>query len=129
MVDFNGWDMPVQYASQIDEHHAVRRAAGVFDVSHMCVVDLTGARSREFLRCLLANDVAKLGSPGQALYSCMLNEAGGVLDDLIVYYLEDAWFRLVVNAGTRDKDLAWIRQRAQQFGLDVRERTDLAMLA
>jgi aminomethyltransferase len=129
LVDFGGWDMPVQYASQIEEHHAVRRAAGVFDVSHMCVVDLTGARTREFLRCLLANDVAKLGSPGQALYSCMLNEAGGVLDDLIVYYLEDAWFRLVVNAGTRDKDLAWIRQRAQEFAIDVRERTDLAMLA
>src|SRR6202161_99779 len=121
--------MPVQYASQIEEHHAVRRAAGVFDVSHMCVVDLTGARTREFLRHLLANDVAKLGSSGQALYSCMLSETAGVIDDLIAYYLNESWFRLVVNAGTRDKDLAWIRQHAQEFAVEVRERADLAMLA
>src|ERR1700684_2538963 len=121
--------MPVQYASQIEEHHAVRRAAGVFDVSHMCVVDLTGARTREFLRHLLANDVAKLGSSGQALYSCMLSETAGVIDDLIAYYLNESWFRLVVNAGTRDKDLAWIRRHAQEFGVEVRERADLAMLA
>jgi aminomethyltransferase len=129
LVDFGGWDMPVQYASQIEEHHAVRRAAGVFDVSHMCVVDLTGARTREFLRHLLANDVAKLGSSGQALYSCMLSETAGVIDDLIAYYLNESWFRLVVNAGTRDKDLAWIRQHAQEFSVEVRERADLAMLA
>jgi aminomethyltransferase len=129
IVDFGGWDMPVQYASQIEEHHAVRRAAGVFDVSHMCVIDLTGARTREFLRYLLANDVGKLARAGKALYSCMLNEAGGVLDDLIVYYLTDSWFRLVVNAGTRGKDLVWIRRHAQDFGVEVRERADLAMLA
>jgi aminomethyltransferase len=129
LVDFGGWDMPVQYASQIEEHHAVRRTAGVFDVSHMCVADLTGVRTREFLRYLLANDVAKLSSSGQALYSCMLNEAGGVLDDLIAYYLDESWFRLVVNAGTRDKDLAWLRRHAQEFAVDVRERADLAMLA
>ena len=110
LVDFGGWDMPVQYASQIEEHHAVRRAAGVFDVSHMCVVDLTGARTREFLRYLIANDVGKLTRAGKALYSCMLNETGGVIDDLIVYFLTDAAFRLVVNAGTRDKDLQWIRR-------------------
>jgi aminomethyltransferase len=129
IVDFGGWDMPVQYASQIEEHHAVRRAAGIFDVSHMCVIDLEGARSREFLRYLLANDVAKLTRIGKALYSCMLNESGGVIDDLIVYFLGDAFFRLVVNAGTRDKDLVWIRQHAQSFGVAVTERTDLAMLA
>jgi len=76
-VDFGGWDMPVQYSSQIGEHHAVRRAAGVFDVSHMCVVDLRGARVRALLQRLLANDVAKLKTPGKALYSCMLNERGG----------------------------------------------------
>ena len=109
IVDFGGWDMPVQYSSQIGEHHAVRRAAGVFDVSHMCVVDLKGERVRAFLAHLLANDVGRLTVPGKALYSCMLNEAGGVLDDLIAYYLSESWFRLVVNAGTRDKDLAWIR--------------------
>jgi glycine cleavage system T protein (aminomethyltransferase) len=129
IVDFGGWDMPVQYSSQITEHHAVRRASGVFDVSHMCPIDLKGTRVREFLRHLLANDVAKLTRPGKALYSCMLNEAGGVLDDLIVYFLTDTWFRLVVNAGTRDKDLVWIRQQSAQFDVTVTELTDLAMLA
>jgi len=129
IVDFGGWDMPVQYASQIIEHHAVRRASGVFDVSHMCPVDLKGVRVREFLQHLLANDVSKLQRPGKALYSCMLNEAGGVLDDLIVYFLNDSWFRLVVNAGTRDKDLAWIRQQSAKFDVEVTELMDLAMLA
>jgi aminomethyltransferase len=112
IVDFGGWDMPVQYGSQIGEHHAVRRGAGVFDVSHMCVIDLRGARAGALLERLLANDVARLRTPGKALYSCMLNEHGGVLDDLIAYYLNDYWYRLVVNAGTRDKDLAWIRTHA-----------------
>ena len=129
MVDFGGWDMPVQYSSQIGEHHAVRRGAGVFDVSHMCVVDLRGDRVRAFLQKLLANDVGKLREPGKALYSCMLTESGGVIDDLIVYFLTEQWFRVVVNAGTRDKDLAWIRQHAPEFGVAVQERTDLAMLA
>jgi aminomethyltransferase len=129
MVDFGGWDMPVQYGSQIGEHHAVRRAAGVFDVSHMAIIDLAGARAGAFLQRLLANDVARLKTPGKALYSCMLKESGGVLDDLIAYYLGDAWFRLVVNAGTREKDLAWIREHAGGFSVEVRERADLAMLA
>jgi aminomethyltransferase len=129
IVDFGGWDMPVQYTSQISEHHAVRRAAGVFDVSHMCVIDLKGARTRPFLQYLLANDVAKLKIPGKALYSCMLNESGGVLDDLIVYFLSESAFRLVVNAGTRDKDLAWIRSLARGFEVEVSERSDLGMLA
>jgi aminomethyltransferase len=129
IVDFGGWDMPVQYSSQIGEHHAVRRAAGVFDVSHMCVVDLKGPRVRDFLRHLVANDVAKLKVPGKALYTCMLNEHGGVLDDLIIYFLTESWFRVVVNAGTRDKDLAWIRREAQRFSIEVTERDDLAMLA
>ena len=129
IVDFGGWDMPVQYTSQIAEHHAVRRAAGVFDVSHMCAVDLKGARVRQFLQHLLANDVTKLKVPGKALYSCMLNEAGGVLDDLIVYFVNESTFRLVVNAGTRDKDLAWIRLVGQQFDVEAIERNDLAILA
>jgi len=129
IVDFGGWDMPVQYSSQIGEHRAVRRGAGVCDVSHMCVVDLKGARVRAFLQHLLANDVAKLKVPGKALYSCMLNEHGGVLDDLIVYFLTESWFRAVVNAGTRDKDLAWIRRQAASFSVEVIERDDLAMLA
>jgi aminomethyltransferase len=129
IVDFGGWDMPVQYTSQINEHHAVRRKAGIFDVSHMCVVDLKGARVRAFLQHLLANDVGRLKQPGKALYSCMLNEAGGVIDDLIVYFLTETAFRMVVNAGTRDKDLAWIRPIARQFDVEVIERTDYAMVA
>jgi len=129
MVDFGGWDMPVNYGSQIEEHHAVRRDAGIFDVSHMCVIDARGGRVREFFSKLLANDVAKLTTSGKALYSCMLNEQGGVLDDLIVYFLDEAFFRVVVNAGTRDKDLAWMRGIAPSFGVELTERTDLAMLA
>lgn len=129
MVDFGGWDMPLNYGSQIEEHHAVRRDAGMFDVSHMTVVDLEGARTREFLRHLLANDIDKLKVPGRALYSCMLDERGGVIDDLIVYFLADDRFRAIVNAATREKDLAWIRGHAQTFDVDVTERTDLAMIA
>src|SRR5512137_919677 len=128
-VDFGGWDMPVNYGSQIEEHHAVRRDAGMFDVSHMCVVDLRGDRVRDYLRRLLANDVAKLTQHGKALYSCMLREDGGVIDDLIVYYLDDCWYRVVVNAGTRDKDLDWLRQVAGGFGVAVEPRPDLAMIA
>jgi glycine cleavage system T protein len=129
MVDFGGWDMPIHYGSQIDEHHQVRRDAGMFDVSHMTVVDLRGPRVREFLRRLLANSVDRLKVPGKALYSCMLNEQGGVIDDLITYYMDEAFFRLVVNAATRDKDLAWIGAQAQPFGVEVSERADLAMIA
>ena len=129
MVDFAGWQMPLHYGSQIEEHHSVRRDAGMFDVSHMTVVDLHGARTKDFLRHLLANDVARLKVAGKALYSCMLGEDGGVIDDLIVYFLSDEFFRLVVNAATRDKDLAWIRQQAEAFGVEVSERADLAMIA
>ena len=129
MVDFGGWDMPVNYGSQIEEHHAVRRDAGMFDVSHMCVVDLRGERVRDYLRRLLANDVAKLVQPGKALYSCMLREDGGVIDDLIVYYLDDLWYRMVVNAGTRDKDLEWMRAQSGAYGVSIEPRFDLAMIA
>jgi len=129
MVDFGGWDMPIHYGSQLDEHHLVRRGAGMFDVSHMTVVDLHGARVRGFLRHLLANSVDKLKVPGKALYSCMLNERGGVIDDLIVYYLDESFFRLVVNAATRDKDLAWIERQAAAFGVEVEERPEFAMVA
>jgi aminomethyltransferase len=129
MVDFGGWDMPVNYGSQIEEHHGVRRDAGMFDVSHMCVVDLRGARVRDLLRHLLANDVAKLTQSGKALYSCMLREHGGIIDDLIVYYLDEQWYRMVVNAGTRDKDLEWLRVHAGRFDVAVEPRLDLAMIA
>jgi aminomethyltransferase len=129
IVDFGGWDMPLHYGSQIEEHHAVRRDAGMFDVSHMGVVDLTGDRVRDFLRTLLANDVGRLKIPGKALYSCMLLPSGGVIDDLIVYFLSENLFRLVVNAGTRDKDLAWIGRHARPYGVNVALRRDLAMIA
>jgi aminomethyltransferase len=129
MVDFGGWDMPINYGSQIEEHHAVRRDAGMFDVSHMTVIDLQGARTREFLRHLLANSVDKLKVTGKALYSCMLNERGGVIDDLIVYFFDEAHFRLVVNAATRAKDIAWLEQQAKAFEVEVKERPEFAMIA
>src|ERR1035437_902359 len=105
MVDFSGWDMPVNYGSQIEEHHAVRRDAGMFDVSHMLAVDLHGVGARDFLLGILANNVSKLQTAGRALYSSMLNYEGGVIDDLIVYFLSDSLFRLVVNAGRAEVDL------------------------
>jgi len=129
MVDFAGWEMPLHYGSQVDEHHRVRQSAGMFDVSHMTVVDLAGERVADFLRHLLANDIGRLLDPGKALYSCMLDEQGGVIDDLITYFVDPTHYRLVVNAGTRDKDLAWIREQAGAFGVDVDERGDTAMLA
>ncbi|MFZ9125102.1 MAG: glycine cleavage system aminomethyltransferase GcvT [Steroidobacteraceae bacterium] len=129
LVDFGGWDMPVHYGSQVEEHHAVRRAAGAFDVSHMCVVDLTGDGVRPFLASLLANDVGRLTRPGKALYSCMLREDGGVIDDLIVYFIQPGFFRLVVNAGTADKDLAWIRSQATGRAVEVTARRDLGIVA
>jgi aminomethyltransferase len=129
LVDFGGWDMPLQYGSQLEEHHAVRRDAGMFDVSHMRAVDVEGARAQDFLRRLLANDVARLAVPGKALYSCMLNESGGVIDDLIVYFREPGRYRLVVNAGTADKDLAWIGRQVAELRVTVRPRGDLAMIA
>ncbi|WP_075182672.1 glycine cleavage system aminomethyltransferase GcvT [Pantoea sp. 1.19] len=129
MVDFHGWMMPLHYGSQLDEHHAVRSDAGMFDVSHMTIVDLQGVRTREFLRYLLANDVAKLTQPGRALYTAMLNASGGVIDDLIVYFLAEDSFRLVVNSATREKDLAWIARHAQAYDVTLRERDDLALIA
>ncbi|HTI18109.1 MAG TPA: glycine cleavage system aminomethyltransferase GcvT [Trinickia sp.] len=131
MVDFGGWDMPVNYGSQIDEHHAVRRDAGMFDVSHMCAVDFSGARVREFFECALANNVGKLQTPGRALYSCLLNDEGGVIDDLIVYYFAEDFFRVVVNAGTAEKDIAWFNRLNAERGFDlaIAPRRDLAIVA
>lgn len=128
MVDFGGWDMPLHYGSQIEEHHQVRRDAGIFDVSHMGVVDVTGADATAWLQYLLANDVARLQSPGKALYTAMLNPEGGVLDDLIVYRL-DQGYRLVVNAATRQRDLAWIHQQLGSHAVTLTERSDLAIIA
>ena len=129
IVDFSGWELPLHYGSQKEEHHAVRNNAGVFDVSHMTIADLRGEGVRDFLRFLLANDVAKLQEPGKALYSAMLNETGGVIDDLIVYFMHESWFRLIVNAATREKDLAWIRRSAESYDVEVSECTGVAMIA
>ena len=129
MVDFGGWEMPINYGSQIDEHHQVRNAAGMFDVSHMTVVDIRGPETRAFLSNLLANDVAKLKTPGRAFYSCMLKESGGVMDDLITYYMNEDWFRLVVNATTRDKGLAWLERHGADFSIAVTEHHELAIVA
>src|SRR5439155_18642673 len=124
MVDFGGWDMPVNYGSQIEEHHAVRRDAGLFDVSHMQVVDLEGGDVRAFLRHALANNVDKLKTAGKALYSCLLNEKAGVIDDLIAYFFREDHFRLVVNAGTAEKDIAWISALEKKLaaGLSITPR-------
>ena len=119
MVDFGGWDMPVNYGSQIEEHNAVRNDCGMFDVSHMCPVDVVGADCRKFLSRLVANDVAKLQASGKALYAAMLNDAGGVIDDLIIYFLTETRFRIVVNAGTAEKDLAWMQAKVTEWQLDV----------
>lgn len=108
----------------------MRKDAGMFDVSHMNIFDVKGTEARDFLRLLLANDVAKLKTPGRALYSCMLNTQGGVIDDVIAYFLDESMFRVVANAGTREKDLAWIRNSAELFGgVQIIQRDDLAMIA
>ncbi|MDA1107648.1 MAG: glycine cleavage system aminomethyltransferase GcvT [Proteobacteria bacterium] len=128
IVDFAGWDMPIHYGSQVEEHHQVRRDAGMFDVSHMTIVDLRGLQVRAFLQHLIANNVDKL-KQHQALYTCMLNAEGGVIDDLIVYFMDEEWFRMVVNAATREKDMAWINTQAAAFSVTVTERPELAMIA
>lgn len=129
MVDFAGWLMPIHYGSQLQEHHQVRNDAGMFDVSHMTILDLTGAGSKAYLQRLLANNVDKLKESGKALYSCMLNEQGGVIDDLIVYFITDTQWRIVVNAATREKDIAWMQQQIVGFDATLTERDDLAMIA
>ena len=131
MVDFGGWDMPLHYGSQLEEHHKVRQDAGMFDVSHMLPVDIKGDGTRDFLRKLVANNVDKITIPGKALYTCMLTLQGGIIDDLIVYFLTESWFRIVVNAGTADKDVAWILKQRDALapGLEITPRRDLAMIA
>ena len=128
IVDFAGWDMPIHYGSQIEEHNFVRQSAGVFDVSHMTVVDIAGKDAQSYLRYLLANDVGRLGATGDALYSAMLNHEGNVLDDLIVYQMEDR-YRLVVNCATRAKDLRWLIQNSDGFRVSIEEKPHLAILA
>ncbi|WP_438863898.1 glycine cleavage system aminomethyltransferase GcvT [Neptunicella sp.] len=129
MVDFHGWEMPINYGSQIEEHHAVRQDAGMFDVSHMTIVDVKGTQAKDYLRYLLANDVAKLQDKGKALYSGMLNEQGGVVDDLIVYHFDATNYRLVVNSATREKDMNWLLDKAEGFDVTITERPEFAMIA
>ncbi|WP_448569127.1 glycine cleavage system aminomethyltransferase GcvT [Thalassotalea ganghwensis] len=129
MVDFHGWEMPINYGSQIEEHHAVRKDAGMFDVSHMTIVDVKGADAKPFLRRLVINDVAKLTVAGKALYTGMCNHEGGVIDDLIIYYFTDTDYRLVVNSATREKDLAWINEQAQNLDVTITERPEFGMIA
>jgi aminomethyltransferase len=129
MVDFYGWEMPINYGSQIEEHHSVRKDAGMFDVSHMTIVDIKGDDAKAFLRKLVANDVAKLQVAGKALYTGMLNAEGGVIDDLIIYFFSETEYRLVVNSATRVKDLAHINAVATDFNVTVTERPEYAMIA
>ncbi|MDP2430982.1 MAG: glycine cleavage system aminomethyltransferase GcvT [Pseudomonadota bacterium] len=131
LVDFSGWEMPIHYGSQVEEHHFVRNDAGMFDVSHMLPVDIKGEGARAFLRKLVANNIDKLQTTGRALYTCMLHEGGGVVDDLIIYFMSESWFRLVVNAGCADKDLAWMEVQRDKLApkLSITPRRDLAMIA
>jgi len=129
MVDFYGWEMPINYGSQIEEHHAVRTDAGMFDVSHMTIVDVKGVDAQAFLRRLVINDVAKLDVAGKALYTGMCNHEGGVIDDLIVYFFTTTDYRLVVNSATRVKDLAWIAEQTTGFDVTITERPEFAMIA
>ena len=130
LVDFGGWNMPIHYGSQIDEHHQVRKDAGMFDVCHMTIVDLRGTDVYDYLARLMANDIAKIADkPGKALYSCMLNNDGGVIDDLIIYAMEPDWARVIVNSATREKDLNWMRSQIGDSAVELTERDDLAMIA
>ncbi|NOY63460.1 MAG: glycine cleavage system aminomethyltransferase GcvT [Gammaproteobacteria bacterium] len=129
MVEFGGWSMPINYGSQLEEHHQVRRDVGMFDVSHMTIVDLHGDQVRALLRQLMANNVDRLKQTGKALYSCMLNESAGVIDDLIIYFLDEKYFRVILNAANRDNDIAWIETHAQPKSVEVRVRDDLSMIA
>lgn len=129
LVDFGGWEMPLHYGSQIEEHEAVRTSCGMFDASHMTVVDIDGSDAHAYLSILLANDIDRLGEHGQALYSCMLNHDGGVVDDLIVYFRGDQNYRLVVNASTREQDLAWMQSCIGDFDVTLNEKPELALIA
>lgn len=131
LVDFGGWELPVNYGSQIVEHEAVRNDAGMFDVSHMLVSDVVGDNAKAFFQKLIANDVAKLSFVGKALYSAMLNDNGGVIDDLIVYRTNEAEtnYRIVSNGATREKDLAQFNKIGSEFGVTITPRYELAMLA
>lgn len=129
MVDFFGWTMPLHYGSSIEEHKAVRSNAGCFDVSHMTILDVLGTGGRQFLRKLLTNDVDRISHAGEALYTTMCNEHGGIIDDLIVYKRSPDSYRLILNASTKDKDLAWLHAKSQGFAIGLHTRPDLSIIA
>ena len=128
MVDFHGWSMPINYGSQINEHNSVRENCGIFDVSHMTILDFKGDDAETFVRKLISNDIKKLTEPYAGLYSAMVNEQGGVIDDLIAYKMENG-YRLVVNCATRGEDLKWISSKSLNFKVEMTERDDLSMIA
>ncbi len=129
IVPFAGWSMPLHYGSQLKEHQAVRQHVGMFDVSHMTIIDLLGPGARDFLRYLLANDVDKLRHPGQAQYNCLLNDHGGIIDDVIVYFNDVEHYRIISNAATRDKVLPWLNHYVEGFAVGIQVRSDLGIIA
>lgn len=128
MVEIDGWEMPLHYGSQVDDHLQVRQDCGLFDTSHMTIIDVCGADAREYLQHLLANDVARLHSNGEALYSAMLNEQGGVIDDLLVYWTYFG-YRLVSSTADYEKSLHWMQRQAEGLHVCLRLRDDLSILS
>lgn len=129
MVDFAGWQMPIHYGSQIEEHNIVRNDVGMFDVSHMAVIDITGNDAKKFLQFTSANDIARCKEPGKALYGCMLNKQAGIIDDLIAYFISETYYRIVVNAGCFIKDFEWLNNAAKDFSVQIIYRSDLSIIA
>ena len=128
MVNFSHWEMPISYTSLIEEHHAVRNTAGVFDVSHMSVFDFNGGDQVAFFEKIFANDIKKICNDDKAIYGALLNEEGGILDDLIIYHANEK-FRLVSNCSTREQNRQWYEKHAVEFGVEVVERSDMGILA
>lgn len=128
MINFSGWEMPLHYGSQVEEHLHVRSECGVFDASHMCITDISGPDAEAFLRRVLSNDVARLRSLGAGHYSAVLNEQGGVIDDLIAFRTAEG-YRLITNAITRQSLQSWLQQQASAFEVEIQLREDLAHFA
>ena len=128
MVNFSNWEMPISYSSLIEEHNAVRNTVGIFDVSHMSVFDFDGDNQVAFFEKIFANDIKKIYKDNKAIYGALLNEEGGILDDLIIYHANNK-FRLVSNCSTREQNRQWFEKHAVEFGVKVLERSDMGILA
>ena len=128
MVNFSNWEMPISYSSLIEEHNAVRSTVGIFDVSHMSVFDFDGDNQVAFFEKIFANDIKKIYKDNKAIYGALLNEEGGILDDLIIYHANNK-FRLVSNCSTREQNRQWFEKHAVEFGVKVMERSDMGILA